>query len=302
MKGEGDALRRETRNEQRSLAALAGRGLLIAVILSAVCGATAVAVEKEPERTGGPYVPTPKVVVDQMLGMAAVGPKDFVVDLGSGDGVIVLTAARQFNARGYGVDIDPQLVKQSNADAKRFGIDDKVAFHVQDVFKADLSKATVITLYLLPSMMVNLRSKIFLEAQPGTRVVSHDYNFDEWRPDDQVVLDVPEKEKVNGVPKATILLWVVPAKVAGKWQVQVESGEKYELSLRQNYQVVSGSTNIEGAASKLGQVSLRGTEIAFALGDGTARRQFRGSVSGESMQGSVSMGGGRNARWTARKI
>ena len=277
-------------------------GFSVAVLLSAMCGAMATAAEKEPERTGGPYVPTPKVVVDQMLGMASVGPKDFLVDLGSGDGVIVLTAARQFNARGYGVDIDPRLVKQSNADAKRFGVDDKVAFHVQDVFKADLSKATVITLYLLPSMMVSLRSKIFLEAQPGTRVVSHDYNFDEWRPDDHVVLDVPEKEKINGVPKATILLWIVPAKVAGSWQVQLDSGEKYELSLRQNYQVLSGSSNAEGAASKLGQIAVRGREITFALGEGNARRQFRGTVSGESMQGNVSLGGGRSARWTANRI
>jgi hypothetical protein len=276
-------------------------GTLMAVLLSAICAAAAMAADKEPERTGGPYVPTPKVVVDQMLGMANVGPKDFLVDLGSGDGVIVLTAARQFNARGYGVDIDPQLVRQSNADAKRFGVDDKVSFHVQDVFKADLSKASVITLYLLPSMMVNLRSKIFLEAQPGTRVVSHDYNFDEWRPDDHVVLDVPEKEKVNGVPKATILLWIVPAKVAGTWQIQLDSGEKYELSLRQNYQVLTGSTSAEGNASKLGQIALRGKEITFTLGEGTARRQFRGTASGDSMQGSVT-GAGRSARWTARKL
>jgi Methyltransferase domain len=285
---------------KRSLACVARS--LMAAALSAMCATAAVAAEKEPDRTGGPYVPTPKVVVDQMLSMASVGPKDYVVDLGSGDGVIVLTAARQFNARGYGVDIDPQLVKQSNADAKRFGVDDKVSFHVQDVFKADLSKASVITLYLLPSMMVNLRSKIFLEAQPGTRVVSHDYNFDEWRPDDHIVLDVPEKEKVNGVPKATILLWIVPAKVSGKWQVQLDSGEKFEIVLRQNYQVVTGSTSEEGAASKLGQVSLRGREITFTFGDGTARRQFRGSVAGEAMQGSVSLSGARNARWTARRI
>jgi hypothetical protein len=277
-------------------------GFLVGVLLCALCAAAAGAAEKEPERTGGPYVPTPKVVVDQMLSMAKVGPKDFVVDLGSGDGVIVLTAARQFNARGYGVDIDPQLVRQSNADAKRFGVDDKVAFHVQDVFKADLSKASVITLYLLPSMMVNLRSKIFLEARPGTRVVSHDYNFDEWRPDDQIVLDVPEKEKVNGVPKATILLWIVPAKIAGKWQVQSDSGESYELTLRQKYQVVTGSAQSEEAASKLGPIKLRGNEIAFTLGEGSGRRQFRGSVSGDSMEGSVSAAGGRSARWTARKI
>ena len=114
--------------------------------------------EKEPERTGGPYVPTPQVVVDQMLRMANVGPKDYVIDLGSGDGVIVLTAASQMKASGLGVDIDPALVKQSNESAKRLGVAERAAFRVEDVFKADLSKASVITLYLLPSMMMNLRA------------------------------------------------------------------------------------------------------------------------------------------------
>jgi methylase of polypeptide subunit release factors len=127
--------------------------------------------QQELERTGGPYVPTPQIVVDQMLRMANVGPQDFVIDLGSGDGVIVLTAAQQHKARGFGVDIDPALVRQSNAAAKKLGVDDRVSFQVQDVFKTDLSRASVITLYLLPSMMMNLRPKIFLEARPGTRVV-----------------------------------------------------------------------------------------------------------------------------------
>jgi hypothetical protein len=219
---------------------VASRGWLLAFLCAAWVACTALAADKELERTGGPYVPTPQVVVDQMLRIANVGPRDFVVDLGSGDGVIVLTAARQLKARGYGVDIDPTLVKQSNAEAKRSGVDDRASFYVQDVIKADLSKATVITLYLLPSMMINLRSKIYLEPQPGTRVVSHDYTFDDWEPDDRVVLDVPEKEKINGVPKATILLWIVPAKVAGKWQVQLDSGEQYDVTLRQTYQKLTG--------------------------------------------------------------
>jgi hypothetical protein len=242
-------------------------------------------------------------VVDQMLALANVGARDFVVDLGSGDGVIVLTAARQFNARGYGVDIDPVLVKQSNAEAKRLGLDERVAFHVQDVFKADLSKATVITLYLLPSMMINLRSKIFLEARPGTRVVSHDYSFDDWRPDDQITFDVPEKEKINGVPKATLHLWIVPAKVAGKWQVDVEGGEHYELTLRQTYQNLTGTANgAEGRVAKLSRGELSGSEISFSVADGGVRRQFRGTVSGETIQGTATLGSGRTARWTAKRI
>ena len=270
--------------------------------IAAVCAAAvAGAAEKEPERTGGPYVPTPQIVVDQMLRMANVGPQDFVVDLGSGDGVIVLTAATQHKARGFGVDIDPVLVRQSNAEAKKLGIDDRVSFQVQDVFKTDLSRASVITLYLLPSMMVNLRPKVYMEARPGTRVVSHDYSFDDWRPDDQVVLDVPEKEKINGIPRATIYLWIVPAKVSGKWQLQIDGGEEYDLTLRQTYQSVDGSANGRGKAAKLSYAALRGEDIDFTFADGPARRNFKGKVSAEGMRGTVDLGGGRSGRWTAKR-
>ena len=272
--------------------------------LAVFCAAQSMAfgAQIELERTGGPYVPTPQIVVDEMLKMAKVGPKDFVVDLGSGDGVIVLTAAREYKARGYGVDIDAELVKHSNAEAKRLGIAERAAFYVQDVFKADLSKASVITLYLLPSMMVNLRAKIFLEPRPGTRIVSHDYNFDEWKPDDQIVLDVPEKEKVNGVPKATLNLWIVPAKVGGKWRVQIDGGEPHELALQQRYQFLEGGANAQGKALKMSYGVLRGDEIAFTLLDGPARHQYRGSVTAEGMQGTVNLGGGRTARWTAKRL
>jgi hypothetical protein len=279
------------------------RRLLMALVamLPLTLASTACAAEKELERTGGPYVPTPKIVVDEMLRMGKVGAKDFVIDLGSGDGIIVLTAVREHKARGIGVDIDPELVKQSNAEAKRLGIADRASFHVQDVFKTDLSKASVITLYLLPAMMMNLRSKIYLEPKPGTRVVSHDYNFDEWHPDEQIVLDVPEKEKVNGVPKATISVWIVPAKVAGRWQVQLEGGDAYDLTLKQAYQVLDGSASAQGKTLKMTVGRVRGEEITFTLSDGSTRRQFRGSVSAEGMQGTVDLGGGRSSRWSARR-
>lgn len=285
------------RGTLRRAAASTGR----AILLLALGSGSALAAQQEPERTGGPYVPTPKVVVDEMLRMAKVGPKDFVVDLGSGDGVIVLTAARELKARGLGVDIDPELVKQSNAEAQRLGIADRASFAVQDVFKTDLSKASVITLYLLPSMMVNLRGKIFLEPKPGTRVVSHDYHFDDWRPDDQVVLDVPEKEKVNGVPKATINFWIVPAKVAGRWQVEVEGADRFDVNLRQTYQMLEGAGAVGGRTVKVGPGRLRGEEISFTLHDGSARRFFKGAVSGDEMRGTVDLGGGRSARWSARR-
>ena len=195
-----------------------GRGLsllLLTVLLSAAPAAAA-----DIERTGGPYVPTPLVVVEHMLRVANVRANDYVIDLGSGDGVIVLTAARQFKASGMGVDIDPELVTLSNEKAVKLGVADRVRFAQQDVFKTDLSKATVLTLYLLPEMMMNLRQKIFNELKPGVRVVSHDYHFGDWRPDDAVSFDVPEKEAITGVPAATVNLWVVPARIAGAWEVK----------------------------------------------------------------------------------
>ncbi|HUP95128.1 MAG TPA: methyltransferase domain-containing protein [Burkholderiales bacterium] len=293
-------MRRDVRQVKESVARRVLRG---AVCVALFLGwSFAAAAEKEPERTGGPFVPTPQVVVDAMLRMANVGPKDFVVDLGSGDGVIVLTAATQLKAAGYGVDIDSQLVSYSNAEAKRLGVADRAAFYVQDVFKADLSRATVITLYLLPSMMVNLRPKMFVEPRPGTRIVSHDYNFDEWQPDDQIVFDVPEKEKVNGVPRATINLWIVPARVQGKWQVQLESGEQFDLALRQKYQIISGAAEGVRKSVRLAYPMIKGEQISFTLLDGGTRRDFTGTVGADDMKGTVDIGNGRTARWTAKRI
>jgi len=279
--------------------------LAIGALPFAASGAGAVDVDEK--RTGGPYVPTPQVVVDEMLKMGRVGPDDFLVDLGSGDGVIVLTAAQRYKTRGIGVDIDPQLIHRSNSEAKKRGIADRAAFHVQDVFKADLGKATVVTLYLLPGMMVNLRPKLLKELRPGTRVVSHDYHFGDWAADDQYTWDVPEKEKVNGVPRATVYLWIVPASVAGKWQLELAApgAAKYELALKQNFQSLDGA--VTGAAAKSGlkltQSSLRGEAITFAFPASGGRHLFKGTVSGDRMEGSVDLAGGKGtAKWSAVRI
>jgi SAM-dependent methyltransferase len=265
------------------------------------------AADVELQRTGGPYVPTPQIVVDEMLRLAKVGRDDFVVDLGSGDGIIVLTAAQRLKARGFGVDIDPELVALSNGEAKKRGIADRAVFHVMDVFKADISKATVVTLYLLPGMMADLRSKIFGELRPGTRVVSHDYHFgDDWRPDDQYTWDVPEKEKVNGVPRATIYLWVIPAKVAGRWQLRLATpaAEQFDLTLKQSYQSLEGTVAGGGAKGiRLSQPLLQGEDISFAFPAGGDRHRFTGRISGNTMEGTVELAGGKGvAKWTATRI
>ena len=257
------------------------------------------------KRTGGPYVPTPQVVVDEMLRIGRVGPDDFVVDLGSGDGVIVLTAAVKLKARGFGVDIDPELVKLSNSEAKKRGVADRATFHVQDVFKTDIGKATVVTLYLLPNMMLDLRPKILAELKPGTRVVSHDYHFGEWTPDDQYTWDVPEKEKVNGVPRATVYLWTVPARIQGQWELALAmpANEKYELTLRQQFQSLNGTAVNAGRAVKLTQSRLNGNDISFAFPVGGDRHLFRGRVDGDAMEGTVELARGRGpAKWTATRV
>ena len=151
-------------------------------------------------KDGGPYVPTPQKVVDAMLDLAAVKPRDYVVDLGSGDGRIVLTAATRHKARGMGVDIDQELVDRANGSAQRLGVADRVQFLKQDVHAADLSQATVLTLYLLPAMMVSLRPKILKELRPGVRIVSHDFDMGDWKP-----------ERTLEVGNRNVHFWTIPA-------------------------------------------------------------------------------------------
>src|SRR4029078_6700678 len=160
-----------------------------------------------------PYVPTPQIVVDEMLKLAGVTANDFVIDLGSGDGRVILTAAQKFKAHGLGVDIDKSLVALSNKQAKVEGVEDRAKFIEQDMFKADISKATVVTLYVLPDFMEKLRPKLMAELKPVPGIVAHDYYMSEWYPDRQVSLTVPEKRAANGTDKAYIYLWIVPTLV-----------------------------------------------------------------------------------------
>jgi len=164
-----------------------------------------------------PYIQTPSNVVDAMLAIADVGPKDFVVDLGSGDGRIVIAAAKQYGARGLGIDYDPTLIAESRANAALAGVSDRVRFLQQDIFLADFRDATVVTMYLLPEVNLEIRPQVLFGLRPGTRVVSHDWDMGEWEPDRRMV--VPAPEKIVGLKKeSTIHLWVVPARVAGYWR------------------------------------------------------------------------------------
>ncbi|MBY0269980.1 MAG: class I SAM-dependent methyltransferase [Burkholderiales bacterium] len=279
----------------------------VAVVAGMIWVCIAGAAQKQPnvppeyEREGGPYVPTPNVVVDQMLKLANVGANDHVIDLGSGDGIIVLTAAHQRKSSGYGVDIDEELVRLSNLRAKSLGVSGRVLFEARDIFKTNVSKATVVTLYLLPEFMRRLRPKLFNELKPGTRIVSHDYHFDEWQHDEDISFDVPEKEFISGVPHATLYLWIVPARVEGSWRMQLDGGGEYNVMLKQRYQVLEGTVETSGRQAGLLEPKMKGTEINFVLVQGASRGQFTGRVDGNRMEGTANFGDGKAVRWSASK-
>ena len=283
-------------------------------LIAALClsWALVAAGAQELQRTAGPYVPTPQVIVDRMLQMAQVGPKDFVIDLGSGDGRMVRTAAKALGASGFGVDIDSELVDLSNQTARREGIANKVTFYEQDVFKADIRKATVVTLYVLPDMMVSLRPKLLSELSPGTRIVSHDYHFREWTPDNRMTFDVPEKKEMVGFSSTSLYLWIVPASVGGRWRMEhsgVKSAGPVTLELNQLFQNVNGTALVGERKTELAGVKLRGDALEFGLdaGDrsGGDRYLYRGKVTGDTMQGEVIWGTGIGARrhaWKAKRV
>jgi hypothetical protein len=255
------------------------------------------------------YVPTPQVVVDEMLRMAKVGAKDFVIDLGSGDGRIIITAAKRLGARGFGVDLDTYLLKMANNNAKQEGVADRARFIEQNLFETDLSQATVITSYLLPEMNERLRPKL-LALKPGTRVVAHDYAMGEWDPDDDMTVLVPEKT-VGDPGRSYIFFWIVPARVAGRWESQLMAGGKpvsWQFSFEQNFQLVSGTARAGEREVKLPQFRMVGEQLTFRLEVPAAGKPvtylFRGWVKGDAIEGTVTVGDGSGQRvmpWRAKQ-
>jgi len=253
------------------------------------------------------YVPTPQIVVDTMLDMAKVGPEDFVIDLGSGDGRIIITAASKKGARGFGVDLDTVLLKRANENAQKAGVTDKVHFVEQNLFLTDLSKATVLTTYLLPQMNLRLRSKV-MSLKPGTRLVAHDYHFGDWDPDEQRELIVPEK-KVGSPGISYIFFYIVPARVPGKWQslVNIDGRETpMEFTLQQSFQELEGKVDIRDISADL-RGRLTGERIRIVAGgrNGVARHEFTGQVSGGNITGTLAIGEGATRKqmpWTAKQV
>ena len=269
-------------------------GVLVALVLS-----VSPALASENIKDGGPYVPTPSQVVGAMLDLAKVGPSDFVVDLGSGDGRIVITAATQYKARGMGVDIDPELVTLATHSARKQEVADRVQFFQKDVFAADLSTATVLTLYLLPAMMERLRPKLLKELKPGTRIVSHDFDFGDWKPDRSIEVSTPEKYDVTGSFTSTVHLWIVPAAVDGVW---TDAKGALRLELKQSFQRVEGAIAREWQSEKFtGDVT--GDQVSFTVpGRGGRQERYTGTVNGGRITGEVrGADGALLARWSAAR-
>ncbi|HVL58045.1 MAG TPA: methyltransferase domain-containing protein [Burkholderiaceae bacterium] len=251
------------------------------------------------------YVPTPQRVVDEMLRLAEVGPGDHVIDLGSGDGRIVLTAVTRHGAQGFGVDIQEPLVARANESAARLGVADRANFRRQDLFDTDFSAASVLTLYLLPRTLDRLVGKLEAELRPGTRVVSHDYGIAGWRPDDIVTFEDTEKVALAGFPTVRLLLYRVPARVAGRWRLALPpelAPEPLALELRQQWQDLSARAYAGERRLRVEQVAVRGTELSFALRlPGGQRAEFRGQVDGDAAHGTVEAGG-TTAAWHAARL
>ncbi|MDH4151923.1 MAG: methyltransferase domain-containing protein [Betaproteobacteria bacterium] len=251
------------------------------------------------------YVPTPQISVDTMLQMAKIGPKDFLIDLGSGDGRIVITAASKFGASGFGVDLDTYLLKLANQNAKKAGVTDKVRFVEENLFETDLSRATVISTYLLPEMNLKLRPKL-MSLKPGTRIVTHDYHLGEWDPDEQRELIVPEK-KVGEPGISYVFSYVVPARVPGKWQSLVNIGGRetpLEFNLIQEFQEVDGKVEIRDRSADL-RGRIMGENIRMVAGgrNGVARHEFSGRIDGDTIKGTLVVGEGaarQQTAWVAR--
>lgn len=267
--------------------------IALALALATLVGLPPTAVADYEPKVGQPgkdviWVPTPDSLVERMLDMAHVTAQDYVVDLGSGDGRTVIAAAKR-GANALGVEYNPDMVALSRANAERAGVADRAQFIQGDVFATDFSKASVVTMYLLSSLNLKLRPTL-LAMKPGTRIVSHAFNMGDWPPD--------ETATVNGY---TAYLWIVPAKVQGRWRAQGPSGP-FELALEQTYQKIVGKVSAPNFTPSLGDPILEGDQIRFTLVDKAGRFvRFQGTVKGNTMEGTVEATGRPQARWSARR-
>ena len=238
-------------------------------------------------------MPTPQDVVERMLDMAKVKPGEYLIDLGSGDGRIVVTAAQR-GARAFGVDLNPQRVKEAVANAAKAGVSDRATFAVRDLFDTDVSKADVVTTYLLPLVNLDVRPRLLEQMRPGARLVTHAFHMgDDWWPD--------ATENMRG---RVLFVWTIPAKVAGRWQIESEDGN-FVLDVDQAFQNFKAAAHlerrtlpkvVEAHTTQIRDGRLNGTEISFAIDMGVGPRVYRGRVENDTIVGIAPEG------WKATRI
>lgn len=275
--------------------------LPLRALAATACLAAAFPLAASAQDTGtvhdAPFVPSPRAIVEEMLRLAAPGPRDTVADLGSGDGRLVIAAAKLFGARGIGVERDARLVAQSRAAAAAAGVGDRVEFLQQDLFATDLSAATVVTLYLTPNLNLRLRPAL-LRLRPGTRIVSHASGMGDWQPDRRTSLG------------KDVMLWVVPAEIAGRWRSRVglDAGRQLELSIAQRFQALEVEARLDGRPARAWEAGLAGDRVSLVVVED--RRDapglyLEGRVSGRAIEGTVAEGvgtGGRAGVWRAERL
>lgn len=273
------------------------------LVASAVLVCAPAPAQEPKDNIAGPYVPTPWVIVDAMLGLADIHADDVVYDLGSGDGRLVITAAKRYKARGVGIELKPELIELANAGAQKDEVADRVKFIRSDLFEADIREASVITLYLLPQYVTRLVPRFRAELRPGTRIVSHDYPLLPWPPDKEVSMDVPEKENISGITLTHLYYYVVPARIRGQWELTLPKPlARVPLSLEVNQEThfVGGLVSDGNSEDYLRDVKVLGEQVRFGLLYNGRMMTFEGKAAGDAMSGEVTAKGVRGS-WSAKR-
>ena len=259
--------------------------------LLAVAFATSIAAPsgaQEPRSPDVHFVPTPHEVVSAMLEVAQVQKSDVLYDLGSGDGRIVIAAAKKHGTRGTGIDLDPARIEESRTAARKAGVTDKVEFRQADLFETDLRKASVVTLYLLPTLNVKLRPKLYQELRPGSRIVSHAFDMGDWKPDSTFMAST-----------SAVFYWVMPANAGGEWLVAAPGGKEYTVRLSQKFQNLEGTAERNGTTMPLSMARIKGDKVTLEIADPDGKVRLVGRVEGDTMSGSTRSS---RSKWSAQRI
>jgi SAM-dependent methyltransferase len=245
-----------------------------------------------------PFVVTPEDVVERMMRLAEPRASDYLIDLGSGDGRIVIEAARRAGTRGLGVDLDPRLVQLARENAKGTGVESLAKFEVRDLFETDLREASIVTMYLLPEVNRKLAPRLYQQLRPGSRIVSHDYELGDWTYDEMIELAVPDK-MIGPQGRSKIFLWVVPADARGTWSFDLpQLGGPWRMRMEQSWQLLEVEASVQSGSVLVRGARLRGDDIRLPatglLGRKAVNLMFRGKLAGDRIEGQVRVSDGEN--------